>query len=121
MIPATTREALDRAMEQFDTQFRGSEEWQDWEANGNYKFAIQQNGRLYPVKTIVSIATGAPTKTFSGGREANDFARRYGLTIVPLAREGTLDPAVLECYLAKFGALNSQKSTDFWPAAALHR
>jgi hypothetical protein len=38
-----------------------------WEKkNGNYKYAIANDDRLYPVKEIVAEATGVQTASFSG-------------------------------------------------------
>jgi hypothetical protein len=84
MIPDTTIEKLEEAMTSFDHKLRNTNEWEDWEKKGNYKYAIKYDGKLYPPKHIIYLATDAPTHTFSGGNEANDFLRKKGLTIVPL-------------------------------------
>lgn len=50
-------------------------------------YAIEHEGRRYPVKQIVSIATGAPVGSFSGGKsggQANRYAQERGFTVVPL-------------------------------------
>lgn len=84
MIPDTTIEKLEEALSAFDQKLRNTDEWKGWEKKGNYKYAIKYNGKLYPPKHIIYLATDAPTHTFSGGDEANDFLRKKGLTIISL-------------------------------------
>jgi hypothetical protein len=55
-------------------ELRHSPEWADWEANVSHKYVIESNGLRYPVKKIVSMATGAPVSSFSGGNKSNSFA-----------------------------------------------
>lgn len=83
-IAETTREALLAALDRFDQEQRGSDQWQDWENRRNHKYAIAHGGRLYPVKAIISQASGTPRATFEGGQQANTYMRRYGFTIVTL-------------------------------------
>lgn len=83
MIPETTREALLKAMEHFDQELRYTVEWSNWEQNGNYKYAIDYNG-LYPVKKIISLATGVPTSSFSGGDIAHRYLKKREFPIVHL-------------------------------------
>lgn len=87
------RDALLRAMEQFDRDSRGREEWIGWEANQTHKYAISYEGRLYPVKKVVSLATGIPVSDFSGGAasgQANSIVQNVGLDVVNLGR---IEPA----------------------------
>lgn len=83
-IPAVPRERLLDAMNQFDHEVRDSAEFRDWTENGAYRYAIEENGKLYPVKKIVSIATGVPVKAFYGGDEANSYVQARGFTVAPL-------------------------------------
>ncbi len=71
-------------MEEFDTELRDSEEWSSWEEKGPYKYAIVHNGRYYPIKQIISMATGEPKTDFSGGFEANSYVSKRGFSIVAL-------------------------------------
>jgi hypothetical protein len=72
-------------MAQFDSELRPTMNWRGWERwQSAHRYAIQHGGLLYPVKQIISMATGAPRSQFSGGEEANRFVTRHGLTIVPL-------------------------------------
>jgi hypothetical protein len=84
MIPDTTIEQLEEAMSAFDQTLRYTDVWKGWEQKENYKYAIKYGGKLYPPKHIIYLATKAPTHTFSGGDETNDFLRKKGLTIIPL-------------------------------------
>src|SRR5689334_8202994 len=84
MIPDTTIEKLEEALSAFDQNLRNTDEWKGWEKKDNYKYAIRYDGKLYPPKHIIYLATHAPTHTFSGGDEANDFLRKKGLTVIPL-------------------------------------
>lgn len=83
-IAETTHEALMAAMGRFDQEQRGSDQWQDWENRRNHKYAIAYEGRLYPVKVIISQASGTPRANFEGGQQTNNYMRRYGFSIVTL-------------------------------------
>jgi 5-methylcytosine-specific restriction protein A len=47
-------------MRWFDQEERDRPPWLNWEANKAHHFAIQYEDRLYPVKRIISLATGLP-------------------------------------------------------------
>jgi MrcB-like, N-terminal domain/EVE domain/AAA domain (dynein-related subfamily) len=84
MIPETTKEALLEAMERFDREARDNSEWKGWEAKQSHKYAIEYEGRRYPVKKIVSLATNTPVGSFSGGDEANGVVEKLGLHVSKL-------------------------------------
>jgi len=84
MIPDVPREMLLRAMEKFDKELRDTEEWSGWEQKSPYKYAIAHEGRRYPVKQIISMATGESKTNFSGGFEANSYVSKRGLSVVAL-------------------------------------
>src|SRR5438105_1912795 len=83
-IPPVSRDRFIDALRQFDREERGSDEWRDWQANANYEHAIRFEDRLYPVKEVISLATGASKDTFSGGPESNSFVERLGFQVVRL-------------------------------------
>jgi len=85
-VPDATREDLLDAMRQFDEDERDSDDWQDWEDKGLYTWAILLDGRRYPVKEIISRATGIQQLEFSGDPEANQYATRRGFSVEPLQR-----------------------------------
>jgi hypothetical protein len=82
---------MEDAMAKFDVELRNSPEWLDWETKGNYKYAIQHNGKLYPVKQITSLATGISVHDFTGGDEANSYVGRMGFTVIPLRTDARLN------------------------------
>ena len=83
-IPSVDRARILEALGQFDREERASARWQGWETKENYKYAIAHDGQLYPVKEIISEATGAPTSTFSGGTQSNEYMRQRGFLIEAL-------------------------------------
>ena len=87
MIPTTTKDAIVAAMTRFDSELRGTREWQGWEENKAHKYAIEEAGRRYPVKQVLSLATGVPVSEFSGGEgagQANQRAKEAGFEVVGL-------------------------------------
>ncbi len=80
---ATYQQVLN-AISEFDSHLKQFPEWSSWVDNQNYKYAIFHAGEIYPVKQIVSMATGLPKTDFSGGNESNDFLTGLGFNIVPL-------------------------------------
>jgi hypothetical protein len=86
-IPAVPRDRIIEALNRFDREDRGRDEWRTWQSNGNYEHALRIEGRLYPVKEIISLATGASKDSFSGGTEANSYIENLGFEIVPLREQ----------------------------------
>src|SRR5690348_12270326 len=121
MIPETTRDSLLQAIERFDRELRGKPDWLSWpEQAGSHRWAISHNGQLYPVKQIISMATGQSASNFSRGEEANSYVTRYGFTVVPLLADGERsDP--LARYASAFADLRSQTGETWWPATTHHR
>src|ERR1700739_815202 len=101
-------ERLREALEQFDREFRNTPDFANWERNLAYKWAIEVNGRRYPVKKIVSLATGAPAASFSGGPKSNDYVRNRGLTVVAL-QANALQASLEEILRDYLGARNTQQ------------
>ena len=86
-LPDVTKDDLIVAMSTFDRDLRLTNEWSGWEQNNAYKYAIRDEDQdsLYPVKQIISLATGVPTSEFSGGEaHANAYVRDRGFNVVPL-------------------------------------
>jgi hypothetical protein len=63
----TNRHDLFLAMARFDQEFRDTEEWSRWEQNKAHRYAIRHDEKLYPVKQIVSLATGVPVTERTDG------------------------------------------------------
>ena len=72
-----------KAMREFDEQYSDSHDYDGWFSKGNYKYALQHDERFYPVKYILSKATGIASSDFSGGDQANTVFRDLGFQIVP--------------------------------------
>jgi hypothetical protein len=83
-LPPVSANEISAAMARFDTEFRSTEPWAKWEENHSHRFAVKGNGKLYPVKQVIALATGAPVSSFSGGVEANDYLKERGFEIEPL-------------------------------------
>lgn len=87
MQPNLTNKSVIAAMHDFDSKLRHAKEWVDWEENKTHRYAIENNGKLYPVKKIASIASGVAVKDFSGGRyagHANGLIEAVGFKVMPL-------------------------------------
>ena len=82
-----THESVLEAINVFDDELRDTAEWKRWMENNAYQYAIEHDSKLYPVKKIVSLATGETVGDFSGGRasgQANELVKRVGFNIVNL-------------------------------------
>jgi len=77
MIPETTRNSVLQATERFDKELRDSQEWRDWERQESHKYAIEHEGRRYPVKKIVSIATNTPSAVSAVAQKQMDSSRSW--------------------------------------------
>lgn len=88
-IPEVSPVALQEAMDRFDKELRSTPYWAKWQADATYKYAIERNGQLYPVKQVVSLATGIPVTTFHGGDQANSYVEARGFKVVALPRQET--------------------------------
>lgn len=84
MLPNVDREAIKRAIAEFDAHIRHLPEWQDWEQRAGPKYLLEYEGNLYPPKKIVSIATGRPVSTFTGGSVTNKYLKELGFLPVQL-------------------------------------
>jgi hypothetical protein len=102
-IRPSTKEDLQHAMERFDAEMRDAAEWRDWERNNSHKFAFVLNGRRYPMKEVISMATGTPKDDFSGGEEAISFADKLGLDVeaLRLPSEAEVATALHDVLLAR--------------------
>jgi len=90
LVKDASREELIAAMDKFDAELRDSKDWQGWEDKKNHKYAILHEGKRYPVKEIIHLATGVPVGSFSGGTAANGYMEKRGFKIVKLRGEDLL-------------------------------
>lgn len=80
-IPQVDPEAISKAIQEFDASLRQTEEWSRWEDNKAQVWAIRHDGRRYPPKKIVSMATGLPVGNFTGGPETNEYLEDRGFKV----------------------------------------
>jgi 5-methylcytosine-specific restriction protein A len=66
-IPRVSKEKILEAIKVFDTTLLQLEEWRSWESNATQIWALVHDGKHYPPKKIISIATGTAVNMFSGG------------------------------------------------------
>lgn len=110
-IPDVDRGRILAALEEFDQSFRLLPGWDSWEADTNHKYAILQDGRRYPVKQILSMATGASKNSFSGGDEANSYLLRRNFDVISLADGLPINnriQACLEAIMARYVAARTE-------------
>src|SRR5258706_6739926 len=102
-IPDVDRTQILNALSAFDASDRTSPQWQNWEEDGRHRYAIMHDGKRYPVKDIVSRATGTPTSAFSGGTEANTYITKRGFTVEPISLppEGEVQSALHDLLLIR--------------------
>lgn len=77
------KEKIEEAFAAFDEHVRTSEEFLNWENSKAQRHAIEFDGKKYPPKKIISLATGMPVSALRGGPEANNYLKKRGFNIVP--------------------------------------
>jgi hypothetical protein len=73
-----------QALTQFDSEYRGSPAYEHWESSLSYTFAMEVNGKRYPVKEIVSLAANVYTGDFRSSQAINEYLIQRGFSIVEL-------------------------------------
>jgi hypothetical protein len=76
-----TRENILRALHEFAEQYPDTEAFDNWLRKNTYRYMVRYDGRLYPPKQILSVATGIATEDFSGGEQTNRVFRQLGFDI----------------------------------------
>ncbi len=66
-IPDVSQVTIASALKTFDIKYRNTPEWLGWERKGTQRYAIVYQGKLYPPKMVISLATGMKRSEFSGG------------------------------------------------------
>ncbi|WP_158756725.1 MrcB family domain-containing protein [Paraburkholderia acidiphila] len=108
-IPPAERSKILEAMNEFDSTLLPTDEWRDWQNNRSQLWALKYEGRLYPPKKIISLATGLPVGKFSGGPEAIDYLEKHELEVIRL-RQFTLD-SVFKLILERYD--EARKSIEY--------
>jgi hypothetical protein len=114
-IKDVSAEAVSEAIAEFDTFWRDSEEYSGWEQNRNYLHAIVANGRLYPPKMVISLATGLPTNTFYGGEPSNSYLRARGFKVIRLRQKGKAEAGAEGPHVEQIIDIESEFLTMFDP------
>lgn len=120
-IPPKDSQAIREALTRFDQDLRSSEQWKNWEQNGTYKWAIIDDGRRYPVKQILSMATGLSKRSFSGGPEANTYLTSRGFNVSRIHQDSDTDiRGRIENILARYLQVRTTKpfgtDKELWSA-----
>ena len=76
-----TRQKILDALHEFASQHPNPETYDDWLQKGTYKYAVRYDGRMYPPKHIMSMATGISTTDFNGGEQTNRVFRQLGFDV----------------------------------------
>ncbi|WP_200603895.1 HNH endonuclease [Pseudomonas sp. S44] len=63
-------------------------EWMNWQNGPTHRYAINVNGTLYPVKKIISLATGVAVNDLRGGHPLNRVLQKLRLPIIESLPEG---------------------------------
>lgn len=72
-----------RALAAFDREWPATHLYDDWLSKGSYRFALRFNGRLYPPKKVLSLATGVSLQSFNGGvAQTNRILRSLGFEVI---------------------------------------
>lgn len=77
------------AMNDFDSQYQNTNDYDPWLGKETYKYAVWHNGKLYPCKHILSRATRIHTSKFSGGEQTNSVFRKLGFRLIDKPQAGT--------------------------------
>ena len=99
-IPRVDRARILEAIREFDTVLLPTDEWRAWEGKASQVWALVHDGKHYPPKKIISIATGVSLNEFSGGPETTSYLESLGFDVIKL-RPLTLDSVfqrILERY-----------------------
>jgi hypothetical protein len=117
MFPQPTAAQIQTAMQHFDARLRGTSDWQGWESNRTHRYAIKVSGKQYPVKRLVSLATGQPVSSFSGGNRLNKAVQTLGFTVSSVEQSTPADDIGLAA-MTKFRAAVVTILGNFRSAAA---
>jgi len=74
-----TRDEILAGMKEFDLRFRINEE------DSGTKYAVDEDGKRYPPKRILELATGVPVNKFYGGEPPNRVFRELGFAVLTVA------------------------------------
>lgn len=116
VIPGVSPETITGALKAFDRKYRDTPEWLGWERKGTQRYAIVYQGKLYPPKMVISLATGMLRSKFSGGKQSNNYLTKRGYIIIDSWKDNVaaaLAASISERAMEKSDQnLNSRKVQD---------
>jgi len=86
-LPEVSADKIIEALKIFDEEYRNLENWWGWMDSPQQKFALEYEGKYYPPKMIISLATGISRDNFSGGKQSNNYLQNIGFKIVELDKQ----------------------------------
>lgn len=108
-IPRVSREKILEAIQEFESNLLPTDEWRTWESNAAQVWALVHDGKRYPPKKIISMATGISVKDFSGGPESNGYLNTLAFEVTKL-RQTSLD-LIFRTILERYD--NARKTIGF--------
>jgi len=76
-----TKEAILKALSEFDTIYKDTNDYNDWLNSKNYKYALLYNGKKYPHKYILSKVSGVHTDMMLGGLPIAEIFTKLGFAV----------------------------------------
>lgn len=86
-------------------------EWIGWETRMTQKYLIRHEGKFYPPKMIISLATGLPRSEFNGGSQSIRYLAKYNVRVEPIA--GRFQDQVPAMGIANKGQEDSMLNNGF--------
>jgi hypothetical protein len=83
-----TRDQILEGMKKFDQDYRGQPGVKD----SGLGYFVQENGKRYSPKWVLSLATGVPRNEFNGGDQTNEVLLALGFDIRDVEDENTDEP-----------------------------
>ena len=77
-----TRQQVIDALNQFDSQYPNTNDYDSWLDKGMYRYAVRYGGNLYPCKFVLSLASGFDVSDFGGGEQTNRVFGRLGFEVI---------------------------------------
>ena len=72
-----------RALHDFDREYPNTNEYRNWLNRGNYQYAVEHDGKLYPPKKIMRDVLGIPeSNKLHGGKPTNRCFERLGFCVI---------------------------------------
>lgn len=97
-FPAVEKKAIERALGRLDEEFRDQSEWAGWDSATTHQFAIRVEGKLYPAKKIISLATDIAARDFTNQKSTNGDFRARKCEVIYLHEMPTLNFVKSEIY-----------------------